>query len=181
MARGGKLLTYKFESVECLIALRALPLCRGSRGRREEEPASASQAPPERLDSSALGQPERAGSGKPGLLRRFKDALRRPGSGGSRMDRQESTMMDRQESVLLPNGSGGALPEPSAVQDNLAGIREESSHVPSSSRSGSRWQDGVVLYAKALQAVRTSVHMLTVTHDTVINDCPDGLPKSDPY
>ena len=109
-------------------------LCRGSRGRREEEPASASQAPPERLDSSALGQPERAGSGKPGLLRRFKDALRRPGSGGggSRMDRQESTTMDRQESVLLPNGSGGPLPEPSAVQDNLAGIREESSHVPSS-------------------------------------------------
>ena len=104
-------------------------LCRGSRGRREEEPASASQAPPERLDSSALGQPERAGSGKPGLLRRFKDALRRPGSGGPRMDRQESTM-DRQESVLLTNGSGGPVPEPIPVQDNLVGICEETSHVP---------------------------------------------------
>ena len=107
-------------------------LCRGSRGRREEEPASASQVAPEPLDGSALGQTERAASGKPGLLRRFKDALRRPGSGGSRMERAESSMMDRQESVLLTNGSGGALPEPAAPQDSLAGIREESGHVPSS-------------------------------------------------
>ena len=105
--------------------------CRGSRGRREEEAASALQAALEPTDSSALGQTERAASGKPGLLRRFKDALRRPGSGGSRMERQESTM-DRQESMLLPNGSGGPLREPDASQDSLAGIREESGHAPSS-------------------------------------------------
>lgn len=105
--------------------------CRGSRGRREEEPASAVQAVIEPMDSPALGQTERAASGKPGLLRRFKDALRRPSSGGSRMERQESTM-DRQESVLLTNGSGGPLPEPEALQDSRAGIREESGHAPSS-------------------------------------------------
>ena len=85
------------------------------------------------MDRSASGQGERSASGKLGLFRRFrdgvKDALKRPSSGGSKMDRQESTM-DRQESVLLTNGSGGALPEPVVQPVHLH--MQERSHVPTS-------------------------------------------------
>ena len=69
------------------------------------------------MDRSASGQTERSASGKPGLLRRFKDALRRPTSGSSsRMERTESRM-DRQEPMLVANGSGMPImqPPPGAV------------------------------------------------------------------
>ncbi len=71
---------------------------------------------PEPMYRSASGQTERSASGKPGLLRRFKDALRRPTSGSSsRMERTESRM-DRQEPVLVANGSGmPTQPPPGAV------------------------------------------------------------------
>lgn len=98
------------------------------RGHREDEPKNAFQASPEPLEASGSGQqPERSQS--KGLLRRMRDALKRPSSGGSKMDRQESRM-DRQESALLPDGAGGMLPETGAQQ----GERElpERSRVPDS-------------------------------------------------
>ena len=98
------------------------------RGHREEEPKNGFQASLEPLEASGSGQqPERSQS--KGLLRRMRDALKRPSSGGSKMDRQESRM-DRQESVLLPNEAGDMLPETGAQQ----GERElhERSRMPDS-------------------------------------------------
>lgn len=104
-------------------------MSRSSRGQREEDPSSSSQAPCELAEfvRTASGQSERAQSGKPGLLRRFKDVLKRPSSSGSaRMERQESRM-DRQESVLLTNGSGGAFSEPAPPH---SGVHREDPQPP---------------------------------------------------